>query len=124
MTEDTLLLRQVHPVFCPNGELTSQAFWPFPKDEGNLSVYDGDLISAEDSFNHYVRSLGNQSCGAWAVTVREVKEVSLVPKPDPLPNFEAHALIQFGTGNDSTNRKLAKKLKLKALSRGCQFQPK
>jgi len=42
MNDQTLLLRQVHPNFLPDGELSSQAFYPFPKDNGRLSVYDGD----------------------------------------------------------------------------------
>jgi hypothetical protein len=32
MTSATMLLRQVHPDFIPDGQLTSQAFIPFPKD--------------------------------------------------------------------------------------------
>jgi hypothetical protein len=49
MKPETVLLRQVHPDFIPDGQLTSQAFMPFPKDDGQLSVYDGDQISAIDS---------------------------------------------------------------------------
>jgi len=31
---------------------TSQTFKPTPKDEGKLSLYDGDNISAENAFHH------------------------------------------------------------------------
>lgn len=43
MTPDTLLLHQIHPSFIQYGRVTSQAFRPTPKDEGFLSVDDGDI---------------------------------------------------------------------------------
>ena len=43
MTPDTLLLRQIHPSFMQYGRVTSLAFRPTPKDEGFLSVGDGDV---------------------------------------------------------------------------------
>ena len=49
MTGATLLLRQIHPSFIQAGFVTSQAFRPTPKDQSKFSVYDGDLISSEDS---------------------------------------------------------------------------
>jgi len=39
MTENTLLLRQVHPSFVQDGKITSQVFRPTPKDENKLSMY-------------------------------------------------------------------------------------
>ncbi len=53
MTEKTLLLRQIHPLFIQEGRVTSQAFRPTPKDQKKLSVYDGDLITAERSWVHF-----------------------------------------------------------------------
>ena len=58
MTPETLLLRQVHPSFTQDGKLSSQAFFPFPKDEGQLSVYDGDLIEAKPSWDHFRGAFG------------------------------------------------------------------
>ena len=42
MTDETLLLRQVHPSFLQDGVVSSQVFRPTPKDECKLSAYDGD----------------------------------------------------------------------------------
>ena len=73
MKASTLLLRQVHPNFFPNGVLSSQAFVPFPKDEGKLSVYDSEMISVEEAYKHYTEDLGNQSSGVWGITCLEVE---------------------------------------------------
>lgn len=95
MSPDTVLLRQVHPNFVPNGLLSSQAFWPFPKDDGKLSVYDGDQISAKDSLRHYTKVLKNESRCVWGVSCAEVVSEGLVAVADPLPDFASHALIDF-----------------------------
>jgi len=82
MTPETTLLRQVHPHFIPDGQLTSQAFMPFPKDDGKASVYDGDQISPADSYVHYTRVLGNKSHSVWGVTCAEVA-LDLCPLSNP-----------------------------------------
>ena len=58
MNQDTLLHRQVHPNFIKNGEAISQAFTPTPKDNTQLSVYDGDMISAAAAWEHFTGVLG------------------------------------------------------------------
>ena len=121
MNSETTLLRQVHPVFIPDGQLTSQAFMPFPKDEGKLSVYDGDQISAADSYKHYTEVLRNASDSVWGITVAEVTEAGLTSASAPLEKFPSHALIDFTDHPGKNFRKLAKKLKVFALARGCLF---
>src|SRR5665213_1881663 len=116
MKPETLLLRQVHPDFIPDGQLTSQAFMPFPKDKGKLSVYDGDQISPRDSYKHYTEVLGNKADGVWGVTCGEVSIVGLTSQPDPLENFPSQALIDFTVFPEKNFRKLAKKLKAAALA--------
>ena len=112
MKEDTLLLRQVHPNFIKNGALTSQAFTPFPKDKGALSVYDGDQIEAHAAYEHYTKTLQRQSMGVWGVTCGEVKQTSLASTSDPLENFPCHAIIDFGARTSEREcRKLAKRLR-------------
>lgn len=123
MTPGTVLLRQIHPNFYPNRELTSQAFVPFPKDAGKPSVYDGDQISAEDSFVHYTTVLNNQSCCVWGVDCNEIVSIGLISQADPLTNFPSHALIDFTGRTDKECRKLAKLLKDFALKRGCLHTP-
>lgn len=123
MNDETLLLRQVHPQFLKDDQLTSQAFFPFPKDNGRLSVYDGDRISAVASFRHYTEDLGFQSQGVWAVSGAESAEVGLTYTPDPLTDSPAHAVIDFGQRPEKECRKLAKRLRDFAVQRGCRHQP-
>jgi len=123
MTAQTVLLRQVHPDFIPAGGLTSQAFMPFPKDEGKPSVYDGDQITPADSHQHYTEVLGLRSHSVWGVSCAEVTESGLSSRPDPKQDFPSHALIDFTAHRENSFRKLAKKLKAKALARGCLHPP-
>ena len=123
MNDQTLLLRQVHPNFLPEDELSSQAFYPFPKDHGRLSVYDGDQISVETSYRHYTVDLENSSAGVWGVNCGEVASAGLTSQLDPIPNSPAHACIDFGQRMDKECRKLAKKLKGFATVRGCLHKP-
>jgi len=123
MKADSLLLRQVHPHFFPDGQLSSQAFFPFPKDNGKLSVYDGNLISPVESFVHYTQKLGYQSVGVWGISNGEVLATGLRSAQDPLPDSPAHALINFGKASNKECRKLAKKLKALALARGILHEP-
>ncbi len=124
MNHETLLLRQVHPAFIPDGQLTSQAFMPFPKDEGKPSVYDGDQISASESHKHYTCVLGNASHSVWGVTCAEVSEAGLTSASAPLENFPSHALIDFTAHPEKIFRKLAKRLKGSAFARGCLYSPR
>lgn len=121
MNDDTLLLRQVNPSWVQQGRVTSQAFRPTPKDEHKLSAYDGDLISAENSWVHYTTTLQLSSVGTLAVTVMECKQQELPAVPDPEP-FPEHAVIDFtGLGTNQVENK-SKKLKAAAESRGWKYQ--
>lgn len=124
MSPDTILLRQVHPSFVDDeGVPTSQAFLPFPNDEGELSVYDGDQITAADSHAHYTGTLGNESDSVWGIAISEVEAVGLSARPDVLPDFPSHALIDFGGRGGKESRKCAKRLKLAAIEKGLLFRP-
>jgi hypothetical protein len=124
MNPQTTLLRQVHPNFIPDGQLTSQAFTPFPKDNGKLSVYDGDQISAADSHKHYTEVLGYQSESVWGLTCAEVSAAGLNSMPAPVNNSPHHAVVDFSSHSDKSIRKLAKKLKACAIARGCLHPPR
>ncbi|MDR3087256.1 MAG: hypothetical protein LBU45_04820 [Azoarcus sp.] len=122
MNPASLLFRQVHPNFlAAAGKLTSQAFMPFPKDHGGLSVYDGEQISANESFRHYTETLKRASKGVWGVNNEEVTATDLSSRSDPLPDFPAHALIDFSDKSVNEQRKLAKKLARYAEARGCLY---
>lgn len=123
MSPETTLLRQVHPDFIPDGQLTSQAFMPFPKDEGKLSVYDGDQIGAAESHKHYTEVVGCKSVSVWGVTCAEVSSTGLTSASDPKENFPFHALIDFTAHQPKEFRKLAKRLKAMAIARGCLHSP-
>jgi hypothetical protein len=89
----TLLHRQVNPSWVQNERVTSQAFKPTPKDGNELSVYNGDLISAEASWHHFT-GRGMKSVGVLSVTVAEAEASDTRPRPDPEP-FPEHAVIDF-----------------------------
>lgn len=119
MNSETLLLRQVHPTFVEKGHVSSQAFMPFPKDDGLLSVYDGDQISAAAAYQHFTKKLQFKSAGVWSVTVVEANNIDLPTRPDPLEDFAEHAVIDFKAHSPKTSRKLAKRLRDSAAARGC-----
>ena len=51
----TLLYRVVNSNYVQNGQVSSQAFRPRPRDQKQLSVYDGDKINPADAWLHYTR---------------------------------------------------------------------
>ena len=121
MTDETLLLRQINPSWIQQDRVTSQAFRPTPKDERLLSVYDGDMITPERSWEHYTKQLSHKSVGVMAVSVIECKGQELTVQPDPKP-FPAHAVIDFtGFGTNQIEKK-SKRLRGAAESRGWQFR--
>ncbi|MXZ22127.1 MAG: hypothetical protein F4Y84_16245 [Caldilineaceae bacterium SB0665_bin_25] len=122
VNRDALLFRQIHPSFFVGGRVSSQAFKPFPKDDNRLSVYDGDQITAEDAWRHYVYALKNASAGAMAVTVAECHDQDLRPEHDPDP-FPEHAVIDFSGLSKRDIRSAAKKLAECANKRGWQYGP-
>lgn len=121
MTEETLLLRQIHPSFVQQGRVTSQAFRPTPKDENRLSVYDGDLIEPEPAWQHYTVVLAFSSMGVMAVSRAECAILDLPVEPDPAP-FPEHAVIDFTGLHKNEIEKRAKKLRTNAEARGWLFQ--
>lgn len=123
MNDKTLLLRQAHPQFIIEGHMTSQAFTPFPKDEGLLSVYDGDLIGSSAAYHHYTEILQFQSAGVWGMKRAEAESTNLICRPDPLENFAEHTVIDFSSHSPKAIRKLAKRLRDLAVARGCLYAP-
>jgi glucose/arabinose dehydrogenase len=117
MTEATVLLRQVHPTFIQQGRVTSQAFRPTTKDDGQLSVYDGDLIQPPAAWDHYTGTLGFASDGVLGITVGEVGTESLPATPDP-DYFAEHAIVDFREFNSREIEKKSKRLKVFAVGRG------
>lgn len=121
-----LLHRQVHPEFVQDGSLSSQAFHPFPSDNGKLSVDRDAIASAQNSYELHVNNKKLASAGTWSVSVGECLELELPPISDPVEepvSNLAHCLIQFDDHSRSQRKKRAKKLRDSAAKRGATFQP-
>jgi len=120
LTDATHLLRQIHPSFVKQGRVTSQAFRPTPKDEHKLSVYDGDLIAAPASWEHY-RGRGLESVGVMAVTVEECTKLELKVRSSP-EQFPEHAEIDFLDLAPNQSERKGKRLRDAADIRGWLYQ--
>ena len=123
MNRDTLLYRQINPGWEIDGTntISSQAFKPTKKDEGLLSVYDGDQISARDSWLHFTNVLKFESIGALAVLLAECEDEQLPVRPDP-QKFLEHTVIDFNGLSRRMQERKADKLKTAANERGWQFR--
>ena len=121
MNNKTNLLRQIHPSFVQNGKVTSQAFHPTPKDENKLSVYDGDQITCEDSWNHYINDLELVSVGTQIILHYECTEKDLTIIPDP-EAFKEHVLIDFSGFSNGQKKSKSKFLRNAAEKRGWCYE--
>ncbi|MCU0402316.1 MAG: hypothetical protein MUE75_15140 [Algoriphagus sp.] len=121
MDKDTLLFRQVHPSWTI-GEVfsqltfTSQTFKPTPKDEGLLSVYNGEIFEAHEAYEHYTE-MGLQSCGVVAVSCNECEEAPVPVIEDNEP-FEGHCSLDYRGMSGNGIKKTASVLKDFASKRG------
>ena len=122
MNDDTLLFRQVHPDFIDGGEPTTQAFKGNSNSQDRLSVYDGDKITAEDSWRHYVGSLKKRSAGVVAVTVGECRAAKLNIRPDSSSEFPEHVLIELGEMTRGERKNVAADLTDIAKKRGWRYR--
>lgn len=121
MTAPNLLLRQIHPSFIQSGRVTSQAFRPTPKDEGQLSAYDGNMIEPQPAWQHYSEILKKASAGVMAVSRDECMALDLSIQADPTP-FTEHMLIDFRAFDKKIVESMAKQLRHQAEMRGWLFQ--
>jgi hypothetical protein len=117
-----LPLRQVHPNWLKEGQPSSQAFKPTPKDEGKLSTARGAKTTPENAFVRHTDTLGLQSAGTWAASVEEVEATPVPleaygdPVTEPAPD-PAHAFIEYPDDRKIVETK-AKILRAKAGDRG------
>ena len=121
MRADTLLYRQVHPSFLRGNTPTRQAFTPNFNDHGLLSVYNGDLISPRDAWNHYNAVLGLCSAGVVAITVGECVGLDVLDDYGD-ETFEEHALIDMRNMSNADLKRTARKLVTLAIMRGWYFK--
>lgn len=124
MNDSTLLHRVIKPDWLlQDGRVSSQAFRPTKSDEGLLSVYDGDKISAEESHVHYIKDPSKPvPIGVLAVSVQDCVETDLPVRPDP-ETFPEHVLIDFRKFGTNQIKRKSRKLCSVAMDRGWQFRP-
>ena len=120
MTPETLLLRQIHPTWIRAGRITSQVFTPTPKDKKQLSMCDGDQLTAREAHAHYTQQLELSSVGVMAVAVAECQQQELPVVPDPVP-FPAHVVLDFRAFSNAGIRTTAKHLTHAARVRDWQY---
>jgi hypothetical protein len=122
VVSETLLLRQIHPNFVQDGRPTSQAFRPTPKDENQLSVDNGEKITAAASWLYYTGTLKFESAGVMALTHAEcaAEKLNVIEDGVPIP---AHCYVDFSGLKKSDVEKKSKKLVAFAKGRGWLFQP-
>ena len=121
MNDDSLLLRQIHPTFVQNGDVTSQAFRPTEEHQFKLSAYNGDLIEAKSACEHYTATQQKETVGVLAVTVSECTSLEL-PTAESPEVFPEHCHVDF---NNLARKKVEQKGKLlrdRAIKRGWQYQ--
>ena len=123
MTVDTLLLRQIHHGFVQNGRVTSQAFRPTPKDEDQLSVDRGDMITPEASWRRFCLQPDCSSAGVMAISNGECSTcgVSVIQDGDPYPE---HCYLDFAPFSRKESEKIGKKLAASAHTRGWLYEAK
>lgn len=122
MTESTPLYRQVHSSWIQGDRVTSQVFRPTPKDRKQLSVYDGNQVTAEQSWRHFTEELNRSSAGTLCVKAADCTSLGLQVISDPEP-FPAHVLIDYsGLESKRSVENIAKRLRDISLTYGWKFK--
>lgn len=124
LTDDSeLTYRQIHPNYMRRGLPASNRFMPSARDQNQLSVDRGSMLSAADSHAAYV-ALGLVSTAVYGVSVGEFREEVIPTRSDPIAASEeskgnpAHALADYAAHADVEQKLIAARLCLKAIARG------
>lgn len=96
LTENEVLLRQVHPSQINGAEPKSAAFRPMKRDQYTLSTR-REWVGARQAYEQH-RALNLQSVGSWGISVDECASIELNAFDDSaLPNTPlGHVSIPFG----------------------------
>jgi|GEM_PF-1763429 len=114
---DELLLRQVIEIWIQEGRPATRAFQPNSNDEGQLSSDRNSMVTPREAFEAYLAA-GRNSGGVWAVSVGEYAAEAVSAYSDPLPENEAHAVVDYSPYTEKDWRKLSKKFHAHAVRRG------
>lgn len=121
---DETLLRQVHPDHYPDGVLSKSAFMPGSVDNGKMSTH-RERIGAAEAYRRWTVDLQKRSVGTYGVTVGEIVSAGLVALDDEDVEVPDHASVDFTPYPGRSKREqLARKLREKALDRGCLYEDK
>ena len=124
MNDNTWLYRQIHPSAVRNGRVEIAQFKPKGRDDGQLSVYDGDRFTPEQAWLHFTSQRNqsgsyNESAGVLGFTVKECRDLDVEPKPDPSA-FVGHVQIDYSDCENKT--KVARELRKAAWARGWCYE--
>jgi hypothetical protein len=116
--QQEILWRQIHPGFLHDGEVSSQAFRPTPKDDGKVSMRRQAFGAGRAYVDH--QRLGFRTAGTWGVSVGEVMhtQARAVDDASAPGRPEAHAYIDYRHLNRRQTEATAKLLKVAAIARG------
>ena len=119
MNQDTFLWRQVHPDWVHEGRPTRQTFDPMGKKE--ISVSDGDMISAEDVWSKHVHTFNRKSVGVLSVTVADCEDNELSVRPDPVDNAPEHVAVIYPAAAKTQIRAVSEILLDRSLQHGWKY---
>jgi hypothetical protein len=124
LTNDSeVLFRQVHPDLMDGEVPASSGFLPTPGDNDELSVDRSSITTAGAAFSLYT-SGGRRSAAVFGVTVGEFRAEGIPCRKDPIPQSPtapanpAHAIADYKQHGSNQQKKIAKRLKQKAVFRG------
>lgn len=132
MNDNTPLYRQVVPAYFKpqeNGMVAVRAFFPRKRDEGRLSVHNGDGISAEGAYRTFMQIPRCNSAGVVSVFVRECQELEQKKRwelpvcDDPHEGNPHHVVIDFNRIPDEKWMVVAELLRDFAAARGWAYGP-
>ena len=121
MTPETLLLRQINKVYASGEQPAYLAFRPQTKDNFLLSVDNGDMIEAYDSWKRFVSNPRCHSVGVLAVMHRECENENLPVIEDGQP-YSEHCSIDFSGLERKIINSKSKLLWDKAIERGWLYR--
>lgn len=112
LDENTSLFRVVHPKWIQNDRISSEVFRPFDDDE--LSMYNGNIVTAEEAFKHFTIDQGNKGSRVACVKVKTFQKYNLPVIDDGAP-YPAHVTVDFSPicGNNP-RRKISQCIKLES----------
>jgi hypothetical protein len=124
---EEVLFRHIRFSLLHDGQPQSLAFVPLPKDKNLLSVDRGSMMTPRESYRLFTDN-GFDCARVYGISVGEFAGEKIVCRPDPLPSSDAmprpnpaDAVADFSPHNASQQKLIAKRLKRRALSRGCLY---